>query len=333
MDDISRAEEKQLVDDLIHGLEGALSELGIDSKPVKQATHGEIKLHKTVFLGVDWSGIPVQYSWHTYGPDLGNSIPSTEGVQPTALNELPHPFTPSVRPGVTDTYPSPKQYEEFYLDIEVGEFEGLDEILEADLHDFLHDFYTENAPPRFKQLYLHNVEFQRQLWDDEDTLNVIFLDEDYCRDLGRIISDIHGELLKEDVFDEVAEPFIAYTDLVEDVYMKLARSGQDDLNGDPRTIIRELGDFYHNYAWKYVAETISRETPHGIDKNEIRQGASDELQFLDENYDEFLRNLEELCAEAGLVPGPSDYYPDTSDSPLKDSVSELAETYDEINSR
>jgi|GEM_PF-5607553 len=332
MDGISRAEEKQLVDDLIHGLEGALSELGIDSKPFKKATHGEIKLHKTVFLGVDWAGIPVQYSWHIYGPDLGNSVPSTETVQPTALDEIPHPFTPSVRPEVTDTYPSAKQYEEFYLDIEVGGFEGLDAILEADLHDFLRDFYSENAPPQFKQLYLHNVEFQRFLWNDEDTLNVIFVDEDYCRKLGRIISDIHGELLKQDIFNEVAEPFLAYTNLVEDVYMKLARSEKEDLNGDPRTIIRELSHFYHDYAWKYVAETISRDTPNGIDKNEIRQGASDELQFLDENYSEFLKNLEGLCAEAGLVPNPTDYHSDSSGSSLKDSVSELAETYDKINS-
>lgn len=333
MDDISHAEEKQLVDDLIHGLEGALSELGTDSKPFKQAAYGEIKLHKTIFLGVEWSSIPVQYSWHTYGPDLGNSVPSTEGIQPAALNEIPHPYTPSVRPSVTDTYPSSSQYQEFYLDIEVGEFEGLDEIIEADLHDFLHEFYTENAPPRFKQLYLHNVEFQRFLWNDEDSLNVIFVDEDYCRDLGQIISDIHGELLKQDIFNEVAEPFITYTDLVEDVYMKLARSDQDELRGDPRAIIRELSDFYHDYAWKYVAETISRETPHGIDKNEIRQGSSDELQFLDKNYNEFLHNLEELCANAGLIPEPDDYYPDTSGPSLNDSVSELAETYDEINSR
>lgn len=333
MDEISLAEEKQLVDDLIHGLEGALSELDIDSKPFKEASHGEIKLHKTVFLGVDWSGIPVQYSWHTYGPDLGNSIPSTEGVQPTAIEEIPRPFTPSVKPSVTDTYPSPQQYKEYYLDIEVGGFEGLDEILEADLHDFLRDFYSEYAPSEFKELYLHNVEFQRFLWEDEETLNVVFIDDDYCRDLGRIISDLHGELLKHDVFDEVVEPFIAYTDLVEDVYTALSRRNQDDLNGDPRTIIRELGDFYHDYAWKYVAETISRETPHGIDKNQIRTGASDELQFLDENYDDFLQSLEELCADAGLVPGVDEYYPESTGSPIKDTVSELAETYDKINSR
>lgn len=333
MDDISRAEEKQLVDDFIHGLEGALSELDTDSKPFKQASHGKIKLHKTAFLGVQWSDIPVQYSWHTYGPDLGNSIPSPEGIQPTAIEEVLHPHTPSLRPGGTDTYPSPQQYKEFYLDLEVGDFEGLDEILEADLHDFLNDFYSEYAPPRYKELYLHNVEFQRFLWEDEDTLNVVFIDDDYCRDLGRIISDLHGELLSDDVFNEVAEPFIAYTDLVEDVYMALSRRTQDELNGDPRTIIRELSDFYHDYAWKYVAETISRETPHGIDKNAIRTGASDELQFLDEHYDEFLENLENLCAGAGLIPDADEYYTDSSESTIKDTVKELAETYDKINSR
>ncbi|XGI83047.1 hypothetical protein ACEU6E_07125 [Halorutilales archaeon Cl-col2-1] len=332
MENISRAQEKQLLDDLIHGLEGALSELDTGSRPFKQATHGEIKLHKTIFLGVDWSRIPVQYSWHTYGPDLGNSVPSPEGIQPTALNEIPHPFTPSVRPRVTDRYPSPQEYQEFYLGLELGEFEGLEEILESDLHDFLRDFYMENAPSQFKQLYLHNVKFQRFLWDDAESLNVVFVDEDYCRELGRIISDLHGELLKLEVFNEVAEQFITYTDLVEDIYMKLGQSNQDELDCDPRTIIRELSDFYHDYAWKYVAETISRETPHGINKNEIREGASDELQFLDKNYDDFLYNLEGLCADAGLIPEPDDYYPESSETSVKETVSELTETYDKINS-
>lgn len=333
MDDISRPENQKLVDDLIHGLEGALSELDIGSKPFKQANYGKIKLHKTAFLGADWSDIPVQYSWHTYGPDLGNSIPSPEGIQPTAVEEIPHPYTPSVRPGVTDTYPSPEQYKEFYLDLEVGNFEGIDGIIEANLHDFLNDFYSENAPPRFKELYLHNVDFQRFLWEDEGTLNVIFVDDDYCRDIGRIISDLHSELMNNDVFNEVVEPFMAYTDLVEDVYMALSRRTQDDLNGDPRTIIRELSEFYHDYAWKYVAETISRETPHGIDKNAIRTGASDELQFLDEHYDGFLENLTNLCAEACLIPEADEYYPENSGSAINDTVSELTDAYDEIESR
>lgn len=333
MSSMNLPQEKKIVDDIVAGLEGALAELGMEEDALSSAGHAKIKFHKLLYLAVKWSGNPVQLSWHLYGPDLGNSAPDVSFVEATPLVELPSPAEPSVHAAPELDPRSPEEYCEFFLSLQVKEF-GLQDIVEADLHDFLEAFYDEFAPAQFKNLYLYNVQLQRHLWEDQGDITAEDVDEAYCDNLGEIISNIHRELGKYDELSDAFDPFLDYSILLEDVYMKLSSSSDDEIRGNPGTIVRELNRFYHEYAWKYVSEIISRETAEGSNKHALHSGASEQLQFLDDNYDSFLKDLEETCQKAGLIPDSDDFRLSfDEDSEIRETIQLAGEIYDEVHRR
>ena len=332
MTSLSTGEDQSLAQDAIRGLEAAMDELGLaigelfdDPEP-----YGRVRLNKLVHIALSWGyegsdQIPIQHSWHRYGSDYGNAIPQISELQPTALNDLPSPDQPSVSSRYGDRYPSKEEYYHFFI----GHVD-LERIADLPIHDFLEEFYEEYAPSEYRDLYIANVDIQRILYRHSNSINVDeFSDEDY-RKVSRIVTRLHRELAScsdEDI-QQAAPRVIEFTDLVEDVYMMLAQLPPEEIVSSPELVIRELNRVYHDTAWKYVSEVISKSTAQGTDRSELITAASSEIEKLESSHEGVPDRLRSLAADAGLLPSPDDF-DITSDSGLEsgEQLVDLSETY------
>lgn len=323
--------------EVIYGIEAALDAADLTHRDLDHDGWGQIRFNKLVFIGLHWrygDDIPLQYSWHRYGPNFGNSLPKHTTLTVRPEEQLPG-FSES------PTGPSPEKArrirEYFYLFERDFPIEGMEfeDAVEMDLQEFLEAFYDKYADEVYRNVYVANVEFQRFLSGASESLELHAVTEEDCIRLGEVVTRLHGELFSlsnlrkpmDDVEAYVHEhpsldrtygdlPALAekgfdrmevYTNLVEDIFMMMAEQSAEDVYGSPENIVEGLETFYHEYAWKYISELISIRTASEKNKQALWNGALEEIIRLDEQYENRLYNHEQLAMEAGLLPSIDDY--------------------------
>lgn len=332
MTSLSVGEEQALVQDSIRGIETAMDELDLainelfgDPEP-----YGNVRLNKLVHMALVWGydepdQIPIQHSWHRYGADYGNAIPQISELQPTAIDDLPSPDQPSISSHHSNRYPSKEEYHHFFVsDINIERIAGLS------IHDFLEEFYEEYAPSQYRSLYLANVSLQRVLYNHSNSITIDEFDEESYQNISHIITLLHRELAacSDSAVQEAAPRVVEFTDLVEDVYMMLSRLSAEEIVSSPELVIREINRIYHDTAWKYVSEVISKSTAQGTNSSELVTAASSEIEMLESAHNGVPNRLNTLVADAGLFP-TSDDFNISPDSNLEsgEQIVKLTDTY------
>lgn len=325
-------EDQALAQDAIRGLESAMAELGLDIDELfdDPEPYGRVRLNKLVHMALTWGyedpdQIPVQHSWHRYGADYGNSVPQISEIQPTALNDLPSPDQPSISSRYSDRYPSKREYHHFFI----NEIE-LERIADLPIHDFLEEFYEDYAPPEYRDVYLANVDIQRILYQHSNEIDVDDFDNEDYREISRLVTRLHRELAScaDDDIQRATTRVIEFTDLVEDVYMMLAQLSSEETVSSPELVIREISRIYHDTAWKYISEIISKSTAQGTDRSELIAAASSEIEKLEASHRGVPDRLRSLVEDAGLLPSANDFdVSSESDLESGEQLVYLSETY------
>lgn len=189
--------------------------------------------------------------------------------------------------------------------------------------DFLEKFYNIHAPPKYKELYLQNIELRRVFADTSYEISSLRGSQggatrslsdfgnsttvDYYKRAGRTAARLHMELATIPELEEASESVREYTDLIEDVLMELAKVEQSELKARHRTAIDSLEEFYNDRAWEYPAALIMHETAEGPNSNWVIDQAEHKLEVLRDSFTAQLEDQRRLCAEAGLLPTTHDY--------------------------
>lgn len=316
------------VEGIADGLRTAIEATdGAEYETIINSQHTEKIINKLLHCGVEWADIDIQRSWHIYGVDYRNDAPSPTSLQPTALENIASPDAPIVESS-TKEYPTREDFHQFYLGLEIGTLNGLNEIfgtIDDDFYTFLEQFYREYAPEEFKELYKQNVYLQRRLSNHSTNIDIRTIDFEDRRELGRNITQLHQELSDNSLFQNVYPKFIRFTDIIEDLYRRFESVDHPyELRQAPKAGVSELERFYHRFAWKWIAELISKRTATGLEAEEIeRTVREDELPALREEYDQRLSKLEEQLLEWEQLPVGADTFTRPQSAELDTALEQL----------
>jgi hypothetical protein len=211
--------------------------------------------------------------------------------------------------------------------------------------DFLEKFYSYHAPDEYKDLYLENIELRRVFDDTSHEISSLRRSQsssatslsdfggnqtvDYYRRVGRTAARLQMELATTAELEESLNPFREFTDLVEDVFMELAKIEQSDLTAHHRRVIDSLEEFYNETAWEYPAAIIMLHTAEGPNRSWVIDQAEQKLDTLRASYETELGHQRRLCTEAGLLPSANDYSNSTGE--VESRISNLMRTIDRMN--
>lgn len=212
--------------------------------------------------------------------------------------------------------------------------------------DFLEKFYNAHTPEKYKDLYLENIELRRVFEDTSHEISSLRQSQggettsltdfgggsqtvDYYKRVGRTAARLQMELATISELEEVLDPVREFTDLVEDVFMVLAEVEQADLTAHHRRVIDSLEDFYNDAVWEYTAAVIQRETAEGPNSDWVVRKAEQKLETHRDTYESQIDKQRQICAEAGLLPAPSDY--PTHGDDVESAISGLMRTVDQTN--
>jgi len=345
--------DRETADLVIEGLEAAMADKGIEAEEINHDGYGQQRLNKLIYSGLHWryqDDIPVQRSWHRYGVELGNAIKDHTLIHPSPVEDFVDAESPSARNKLKQV----EEYHYYFKDDFALDGMGLQETIDADFHDLLEAFYSRYADPAYRDLYLANVEIQRRLATDSSSLSADNVTQDDCLELGDLVTDLHSELFccnllhdapsnytayaKEEGFDSYFYDFDAmaeeafdrierFTDLYEDIYMKLSEQSSEDVVGDPESIIEGLEVFYHEFAWKSVTELMSIKTATGRNHQELWKGSMEELDWIVSAYDEKFSKHAHLASQANLLPDVDDYQFDAEDFELLQKSNDVSSIY------
>jgi len=208
---------------------------------------------------------------------------------------------------------------------------------------FLEVYYRHHAPEWLEPIYMANIQFRYLFWNIKtDLQNLLSSHEgdatslamfggssqsvDYYEQVGRKAAKLQIELSKHSVFEPALGLLTDFTDLVEDVTMRLAEIGDEDLQREHLEIIRELQKFYDEEAWEYVATIMSMVTAEGPNSSEIRELSREKLDRAGSEFPSKLEVLRARCSEAGLVPKATEYPTRTDET--QDTINEIIDTVD-----
>lgn len=284
-------EEDQLLHDVMDGLRVAIHESNVNVDHLNS-----IKLNKLVYFAAREFDLPVTYSWFKYGASLSDTSVDTEYIEPVSLDELPNPGGPRI--GQEWEYPSPREYEYFFL-----ENVDLEHIFSETTKDYLEEFYHGYAPEEFAELYADSAVLQKTI--DE----ILDMDlDDFNSRLSEISDQVQEEvrelnielIMHEEIDDGLVDKFTAYTEVLLEIFENISREG-DEIDSEQFAALRSVLKFYYSHAWKYVALDISEKTVTGPSERDLLKATVNELDKLEKNLEHDIQNVRQRCVDSGLI--------------------------------
>jgi hypothetical protein len=303
---------------IVKGLKAALADADIDGA-LSQFEDSHIKLNKLMYMAAEELGLldELQHSWHIYGSDLGDLVPSTQSVGPIALQELPQTESPD-EPSIDSAknFPDEEVFYDYYSDdVSLGTLDSLEAILQSNRVDLLDEFYTEysNEMSGFYELYDSNIDLQRILETYHDAISVGEFGPDDYEEVNRVTSRMRDEFFKHEEFrteyiremgadidSDVSEIFSSYLTLLDDFFYHLVNRDPEDLETDPSHIVSEMKTFYLDRGWKIVTEIISYHTIRGPRRSGLEYGAREEIRKVDATLQIKFERLLSECQNSAI---------------------------------
>jgi len=279
-------------------------------------------------FAADESDPPVTRSWFLYGRTLVGA-PSGPGQlgpdqsHPPRDNELKQTSIEEMEEFLRSDECHPKLTEEWWT--------------EADIYDFLEEYYRYQAPKRFRSLYLTNLELRRIFEKTREDIanarspfgNQVEGPVDYYDDIGTKVAEMQMELATIDELEQALVPFRDLTDLIEDVYMMLAKIRPGELTGGHLTVIKEIDSFYDDVFWVFPASLMSKSSAAGPNDGWLVEKAEDGIKDFNPEYGKQLGELKQTIASEGLLPTVSDY--DAPDDQVEAVIEDVMRVADKRN--
>lgn len=260
----------------------------------------------------DSAEMPVTRSWFRYG----RTLPAA----PSGAGDFGQKQSPSPRQNVL--YGT--SIDEFvgFLESEASNPSLTAEWWNADILDFLEEYYTHHAPGRYRDVYVENVNLRRvfdnslddiariraeQRLGPEDEDSDLDANVDYYEKVGRIAARLQMELATIDELEPALNPVRDFTNLVEDVFMQLAKVDASQVSSQHLHVISGMKVFYDDTVWMYPSALMSGATTEGPDEGTLAEWAGKHSGKFEETYEEALAEQRNKCRNAGLLPGASDY--------------------------
>lgn len=320
-------------DDLIaamkKGLEAALDDQDISISATDDWRKPNLvwinKLLYRAITEIRENNLPILYSWWRYGPAMPLEQFRPGNLKPQEISQFSEPYK---SPNSARDYPSPEEFRVFF--VKTIKQEG---IFERDLYNYLESVYTEDAPKDFRDLYLANLELQRVLYDLDSLSEGERLPYDDIEVKQERVRDAALQLEEnlynwEGISDELEMHVLEYLYLFEDTFEALRKQDGELLELEHILAFQELCSTYHGYVWRWVAYYISNQTV-----NEERHGAqrlidanNEAIERAEAKYPKKLDGLEEVCADAGLIPSMET---DTMSIDIDEELQQAVETIDD----
>lgn len=291
---LTYSEERALLEDIKEGVEIALYEVGVPAENID-----DIKLNKLVYFIIREFDLNITYGWYKYGPapvdvsDAGGGSDSADLTlkSPSEIRASRRSRVPSQK----HEHSSPVEYAEFLV-----EFEEFEKIIGTATKEYLLGFYEDNAPPKYKNLYVQCTHLQRsldQFATESDWENV---DDDSIRQLDEEINRVYGELLKISELEESVSAFRDYKRFFKNTISTAA--AQEEITERQEQFIEGAVRFFYQNTWRYPALLISKDTVTGDNTDRLRTSIEDQLADLRLRHGEDLNRLSEHSRLLGLQP-------------------------------
>lgn len=302
----SQPDPNPAVRDLRRGLEAALDEIdaGIEIPEhfvgVKGFYKDNLKINKLAYRAIRHFHLPILHTWYRYGQWAPQDV-----LRPKRLD-----ISPLSNPDFAGNYDHPRkdpptreEIKWFLID------EGIEEMMDQPLFEFLRDNYEELAPEEFKELYLANLgllEVLEEFWQDNSQLEKL---PEYRKQFRQSSIDIQYQLASNPYFDE---EIISHVETglyaIEDVLISLENKDTSS-NSQIRTA-RRARELYHTSVWSLPAYVISIQEASGPDTEveKFRESGKENLEDLRSEAPKELQEWKDIIRQQELRPSGEDYY-------------------------
>lgn len=300
--------EEELRTDVRIAIELALEEV-LDSTEHRDLTR--IEEEKLTHFAIRDLDLDLTHSWYLAGVSTtATANPDTRSQMHTGPSfgslKSDQPVDDQIRE-LRDYFAS----EEFFLGY------SLRKVWFTDKFDFLRDYYSELAPQKYRELYIHSLNIREQLWDLTDQLetdqnntdlgdfgggsNSGLIDRSAENEFRYSVSDFHMDLAGVEELAWLKKDVTRSTDVLERVYSKLTQL--DTVSLEQKMLLDEMHDYFYNYVWKYPALAISADTAEGPHADALKRRRMIELDSFDMRLGAEIENLNGQLQQMGLLPG------------------------------
>lgn len=333
--------EKERLEEVLDGLALAIDRSDeIDDSSVEKT--GEVKIQKFLYKALQAHDEldEVTHSWYIAGAKA--DVPRGE----FGVDHLLDVYDQLARPDGNESefverrdHYEPSEDVQKYATYFAEEF-GLDDVWFTSTVGYLLDFYRDDAPAEYRDLYVAvqelRIELQKTIGKlvdfvgddsqanlDEFGQETPVLGPDRYDRIADIVSEVHLELGADEQLKRTLPVYRDFTDVLEDAYLALSKLEVRRLDGTQIQAFKTLSDFHYYEAWKLPSLVISMQTASGPRKDDLQVRRARELEAHKEGVREGIRDVRKTCSDAGLVPAVADYSVSDADDELLDSLVEL----------
>lgn len=287
---------------LLYATSEYMQKEGLNSKYLNN-----IKLQKIIFRTCDELNIPLTRSWYKRGCFVHNSNIKVEYLNHILRSEM----------NLEELTQFKSEHETEYTSIYKTAAKHISNTFFTDTELLLDKLYDFDAPSRYKTLYkanniilVTNQQIKKSLNDISAENPNRLLDRRftnkyyYYKLLSNSISQVHIELATNREFELIIDPYIYFTDFLEDIYVKI-----DNILLPRRNVPVEISKFfesldwiYYDYVWGCPSQVISKATMTGALAEEYKELAEKELKNSLDNFDKVLDKNKEMSERIGLKP-------------------------------
>jgi hypothetical protein len=327
-------DEEALIDAALEGLALAVAHSSdLDEDSLSKTS--KVKLEKFLYSALaDHDSLDdLTYSWYIAGAkaDTPNDAISPSRLQDAYQRVTGQPETPA---STDDFVEHRRNYTPSEPVVEFADFFERDYDLEDSWFTptdvFLLDFYADQAPSEYRDLYLavqnlrnelnRTIRAVKQAKTDDAASTTLseFMDSprvtgpDSYETVADYVSEIHLEMAAIDDLRPVLPQFRAFTDILEDAHLALRQMDVERLSDAQLQFFKHLQQFYFYEAWKLPSLVISTQTARGPRRDDLQLRHAQELEQFSREYEAKITELQQRAATDSLLPTLNDY-PETAE--------------------
>lgn len=271
-------------------IDSAVEELGLP-----QQSEAHIRRQKYTYLLIDrFADIndpPVTYSWFNWG------VCEWAGPSSMTTTQTLHTTHPQAEPLLGIEMDKMKSYL-----VEDLEHLSLNNWWTENKLDFLEEFYKHYGHPKYKDLYLANI----QLLQTIDYMHVRMQSGNHPminipRDPQQRLQDLEREIMGIRHLSDYTRFVSPFAQLFREVIASLEDFDDKELKQGHITSLEKLQEFYRDTVWKIVASAISQYTAKGPNSNGLKERAKEKEKKAKDRFQEEFRENRRRCSTMELL--------------------------------
>jgi len=263
----------------------------------------EIKLQKTIYKTCDDLNIPLTRSWYKRGCFVHDPNIKRENLKNILRSDA----------SLDEVIQFKKEHEAEYHNILKILTKNMNKVWYISTKKLLEILYKNRAPGLYKTLYQSNniiLSTNTQIRDSlREYIPLQFANrrsnnQYYYNLLSRSISQVHIELVSNERFQCIINPYIEFTDFLENVYIKIDDILTSDLSVpvEVANLFESIDRRYYDYVWGGPALVISKETVKGAQADDYKEKSEKQVENYFDDIDAVLNGLQSESERCKLSP-------------------------------